>query len=301
MPIKIPDKLPAKDILVAENIFVMDDTRAISQDIRPLELAILNLMPLKEATEVQLLRLLGNTPLQVNVTFLHMASHVSKNTSATHLANFYHTFSEIKNRRFDGLIVTGAPVETLDFEEVTYWHELTEILEWSKERVTSVLHICWAAQAGLYYHYGIPKYGLDTKIFGVFSHTKLDDCKLLRGYDDVFFAPHSRHTEVRREDILNNADLVLLSESEEVGVYIAASTDRCRRIFVMGHAEYDAFTLKMEYDRDRQNGKEIALPKNYFPQNDITKPPVVTWRSSANLLFNNWLNYCVYQETPYLL
>jgi len=302
MPIKVPDKLPAKEILKSENIFVMDETRAFHQDIRPLEIAIVNLMPLKQETEVQLLRLLGNTPLQVNVTFLHMASHMSKNTGADHLSAFYHVFPDICHRRFDGMIITGAPVETISFEQVNYWPELAAIMAWSLDHVTSVLHICWGAQAGLYYHYGIPKYDLPKKMFGVFPHSKIrGDYEILRGYDDLFYVPQSRHTEIRAEDIEKINDLVILSRSEEAGVYMVASTDGRRHIFVTGHSEYDPLTLKNEYDRDLARGSAIELPVNYFPSDDTAKNPMVTWRSHANLLFSNWLNYCVYQETPYAL
>ena len=302
MPIKVPNGLPAINILKAENIFVMDETRAIHQDIRPLEIAIVNLMPLKEVTEVQLLRLLGNTPLQTNVTFLHMASHYSKNTTADHLSAFYNVFSEVSHRRFDGMIITGAPVETLPFEEVNYWDELAEVMAWSTTNVTSVLHICWGAQAGLYYHYGIPKYPLQDKMFGIFPHTKnTEDSELFRGFDDVFFAPHSRHTEIRRGDIEKVSQLQILSESAEAGVYMVCSTDGRSQIFVTGHSEYDPLTLKSEYERDLAKGEEISVPVNYFPGDDAAKYPIVTWRSHANLLFGNWLNYCVYQETPYIL
>jgi len=302
MPIKIPDKLPAKEILNKENIFVMGESRAFHQDIRPLEIAIVNLMPLKQETEVQLLRLLGNTPLQVNITFLHMASHISKNTGADHLSAFYHVFSDVSNRRFDGMIITGAPVETLAFEQVTYWQELVTIMDWSLNHVTSVLHICWGAQAGLYYHYGIPKYPLPEKMFGIFPHFKArGDYEILRGYDDVFYVPQSRHTEVRKEDIAQKEDLIILSESTESGIYMVASTDGRRHIFVTGHSEYDPLTLKHEYERDLARGDKILPPANYFPENDKTKPPMVTWRSHGSLLFSNWLNYCVYQETPYAL
>jgi len=302
MPIKIPEGLPAKSILMAENIFVMGEQRACHQDIRPLEIAIINLMPLKEVTEVQLLRLLGNTPLQLNITFLHMASHQSKNVRADHLSAFYHVFEDVRHQRFDGMIITGAPVETLPFEQVNYWQELAEIMEWSKESVTSVLHICWGAQAGLYYHYGIPKYPLPNKMFGVFSHTKTtNDYEILRGYDDVFYVPQSRHTELRREDIIVNENLCILSESQESGVGMVVSRDGRKHIFVTGHSEYDPDTLKLEYERDLARGSDIAMPLNYFPENDIVKAPLVTWRSHANLLFSNWLNYCVYQQTPYKL
>ncbi|MCL1988302.1 MAG: homoserine O-succinyltransferase [Firmicutes bacterium] len=303
MPIKVPDKLPAKNILQLEKIFVMDESRAFTQDIRPLEIAIINLMPLKEPTEVQLLRLLGNTPLQVNVTLLHMASHTSKNTAADHLSAFYHVFQQAHKKRFDGMIITGAPVETLPFEQVTYWEELCTIMKWSTENVTSVLHICWAAQAGLYYHYGITKQLLPEKLFGVFSHTKTskiaEDSEILRGFDDIFFAPHSRYTTVNETDIINHEKLTLLSTSEQAGVYMAASTDLQKHIFVTGHPEYDPLTLKYEYNRDLP--ENTNLPQNYFPNNNPANPPKVKWRSHANLLFSNWLNYCVYQTTPYSL
>ncbi|GIO95377.1 homoserine O-succinyltransferase [Paenibacillus sp. FSL W8-0187] len=299
MPIKIPDALPAKEVLAGENIFVMDESHAFHQDIRPLRIAILNLMPTKETTETQLLRLIGNSPLQVDVVLLHPSSHVSKNTSAEHLKSFYKTFEEVKNRRFDGMIITGAPVEQLEFEEVNYWNELTEIFEWTKTHVTSTLHICWASQAGLYYHYGVPKYSLEEKCFGVFPHTINEACtKLLRGFDEMFFVPHSRHTEVRREDITGIDDLVILSESEEAGIYLVSSRDG-KQIFATGHSEYDADSLKWEYDRDAAKGMDIALPRNYYPNDDPTRTPPSIWRAHANLLFTNWLNYYVYQETPY--
>lgn len=299
MPIKVPDHLPAKEVLVNENIFVMDESVAFRQDIRPLRIVILNLMPTKETTETQLLRLIGNTPLQVEFILLHPKTHTSKNTSLEHLEQFYKTFEDIKHERFDGMIVTGAPVEQLEFEEVNYWEELTQIMEWSKTHVTSTLHICWAAQAGLYYHFGVPKYPLDEKIFGVFPHTiTTSNVKLLRGFDEMFLVPQSRHTDVRREDVARVEQLDILSESEEAGVYIAATKDG-KQIFITGHSEYDACTLKYEYDRDVNKGMEIAVPKNYYPNNDPTRPPLNTWRAHANLLFSNWLNYYVYQETPY--
>jgi homoserine O-succinyltransferase len=299
MPVKIPDNLPAAQILHDENIFVMTEKRATSQDIRPLKIAILNLMPTKVVTETQLLRLIGNTPLQVDVVLLHMESHVSKNTSAEHLTAFYRTFSDVKDETFDGLIITGAPVEHLPFEEVDYWEELKEILEWKIHNVFSTFHICWGAQAGLYYHYGIPKYHMGKKLFGVYPHkvTK-KNVKLLRGFDDVFYAPHSRYTEVRREDIEKVPDLEILAESPQAGIYIVASKDE-RQIYVSGHSEYDANTLLLEYERDIAKGLDIDPPENYFPDDDPSKPPLVTWRSHANLLFANWLNYYVYQETPY--
>ncbi|RXT07872.1 homoserine O-succinyltransferase [Ammoniphilus sp. CFH 90114] len=301
MPIKIPDHLPAMEVLNNENIFVMSESRAYHQDIRPLKIVILNLMPTKETTETQILRLLGNTPLQVEIDLIHPKTHVSKNTSAAHLESFYKTFDDIKDQSYDGMIITGAPIELLDFEDVTYWEELKEIMDWKMESVTSTLHICWGAQAGLYYHYGVPKYPLLGKMFGVFPHTvEKKNMKLLRGFDDVFYVPQSRHTEVRREDIEKVEELEILSESEESGIYIVASKDG-RQIFVTGHSEYDPLTLKSEYDRDVQQGLEIEVPRNYFPGNDPSKRPVQTWRSHANLLFSNWLNYYVYQETPYEL
>ncbi|MEF2966904.1 homoserine O-succinyltransferase [Paenibacillus sp. M1] len=299
MPIKVPDHLPAKEVLAGENIFVMDESRAYHQDIRPLRIAILNLMPTKETTESQILRLLANTPLQVEIVLLRPRSHTSKNTSAEHLETFYKTFDEIKSRRFDGMIVTGAPVEQLEFEEVNYWEELKEIFEWSKSYVTSTMHICWASQAGLYYHYGVRKIPLSKKCFGVFSHVVNNPhVKLLQGFDDVFQVPHSRHTDVAREDIERNPELEILAESEEAGIYLVASRDG-KQIFVTGHSEYDPCSLKWEYDRDIAKGLEIDLPVHYYPNDDPTKTPASTWRSHANLLFSNWLNYYVYQETPY--
>ena len=301
MPIKIPNELPAVEILTKENIFIMDEHRAIRQDIRELKIVILNLMPIKQVTETQLLRLLGNTPLQIEITLLHPKTHVSKNTSQDYLLTFYKTFDEIKDEKFDGMIITGAPIEHLPFEEVTYWEELTQIMEWSKIHVTSTFHICWGAQAGLYYHYGISKYPLPEKMFGIFPHTlENPQVKLLRGFDDQFDVPQSRHTEVRREDIEKVHQLDLLSTSEEAGVYLVISKDR-KQIFVTGHSEYDPLTLKEEYERDRKKGLDIQIPKHYFPQDDPTKYPVVRWRGHANLLFSNWLNYYVYQETPYYL
>ncbi|CAM3543441.1 homoserine O-acetyltransferase MetA [Marinicrinis lubricantis] len=299
MPIKIPDKLPAKEVLAEENIFVMDETAAMRQDIRPLRIALVNLMPTKITTENQLLRLIGNTPLQVDPVLVRTKSYNSKNTSAEHLEQFYQTFEDIKDEKFDGMIITGAPVETMPFEEVNYWKELEQIMEWSKTNVTSTLHICWGAQAGMYYHYGINKYDTEQKIFGVFPHTinKLN-VKLLRGFDEVFYVPQSRHTEVRKEDIERVEELEILSESDEAGVYIAATRDG-KQIFVTGHSEYDAETLKWEYERDLQKGMDIQIPKNYFPNDDPNRYPRVTWRAHANLLFSNWLNYYVYQVTPY--
>ena len=301
MPIKVPDNLPAKEILAEENIFFMDETRAFHQDIRPLRIAILNLMPTKETTETQLLRLIGNTPLQVEVVLLHPKTHVSKNTPAEHLATFYKTFDDISAQYYDGLIITGAPVEHLPFEEVDYWEELKTIMTWSRRHVTSTFHICWGAQAGLYHHYGIPKYPLPEKMFGVFPHVVTKrNVPLLRGFDELFYVPQSRHTEVRAEDIEKIGDLEILSVSEESGVYIVASKDG-RQIFVTGHSEYDPLTLKFEYERDKAKGLRINLPKNYFPNDDPTRMPLSSWRAHANLLFSNWLNYYVYQQTPYEL
>lgn len=301
MPIKIPRNLPAKDTLQKENIFVMDEEYAYHQDIRPIKIIILNLMPTKTVTETQLLRLLGNTPLQVEITLIHPSTHVSKNTPLEYLTSFYSCFEDIKNEKFDGMIITGAPIERMEFEEVEYWKELTNILEWTKTNVTSTLHICWGAQAGLYYHYGIPKYPLKEKMFGVFPHkVNVRNEKLLRGFDDVFYAPHSRYTEVRREDLEKIKDIKIISESDESGVYIVIS--KCgSRVFVMGHSEYDPLTLKLEYDRDINNGSNISIPKNYFLGDIPTNEPVARWRAHGNLLFYNWLNYYVYQETPYIL
>ncbi|AKL97193.1 homoserine O-succinyltransferase MetA [Clostridium aceticum] len=299
MPVKIPDHLPATEILNKENIFAMTKSRALTQDIRALKIGILNLMPTKITTEVQILRLLGNSPLQVDIVLLHPKSYRSKHTPEKHLTSFYKTFDDIKEEKFDGLIITGAPVEHLAFEEVAYWEELKEIMAWQLHNVTSTLHICWGAQAGLYYHFGVPKYTLPSKMFGIFPHTVAkSNVPLLRGFDDIFVAPHSRHTEVRREDIEKVPELEILSESEESGIYIVATKDG-RQVFVTGHSEYEPLTLKAEYDRDVTAGKEIEKPKNYFPNDDPTKPPVVNWRSHANLLFSNWLNYYVYQQTPY--
>lgn len=299
MPIKIPDDLPAFDILVKENIFVMGEHRAFHQDIRPLKIGILNLMPTKIITETQLLRLLGNTPLQVDIVLLQPKTHKSKNTPEEHLIQFYKTFDMVEDQKFDGMIITGAPVEHLSFEEVDYWEELRAIMEWTKDNVMSTLHICWGAQAALYYHYGIEKYLLNEKMFGIFSHriTK-NNVRLTRGFDENFNVPHSRHAETRREDVEKIDELEILAESEEAGVYLVASKDG-RRVFVTGHPEYDALTLKTEYDRDIQRGLDIKVPKNYFPDDDPNNMPIVTWRGHANLLFSNWLNYYVYQETPY--
>ena len=299
MPIKIPNELPAVKVLNSENIFVMTEKRAITQDIRPLKLLILNLMPLKIDTEIQLSRMLGNTPLQIEIELMKTSSYESKNTSAEHLLTFYKTFDEVKHRTFDGMIITGAPVEQMEFEEVEYWEELCEIMEWSKKNVTSTFHICWGAQAGLYYHYGIKKYPLAKKLFGVYPH-KADykNSILLRGFDDTFYVPHSRHTTVKREDIEKVPDLKILSSSEQAGVY-AVSSKNGRQIFITGHSEYDPGTLKKEYLRDKNLGLPIDMPENYFPDDDDTKEPVSTWRAHANLLYTNWLNYFVYQTTPY--
>ena len=299
MPIQIPNDLPAANTLLQENIFVMTQQRAESQQIRPLEIVLLNLMPTKIATETQLSRLLGNTPLQVHLELMHMSSHKSKNISQEHLLNFYKSFDELKDRKFDGMVITGAPVELMDFEDVDYWQELCQIMEWSKTNVHSTFHICWGAQAGLYYHYGIPKYPLEKKLFGVFEHEA--DYKraiLLRGFDDVFWAPHSRYTTITREDVQKVPGLKILASSKEAGVYAVMSKGG-RQIFVTGHSEYDPETLNNEYLRDKNQGLEIDVPQNYFPDDDDTKPPIVRWRSHANLLFSNWLNYFVYQTTPY--
>lgn len=299
MPIQIPNNLPAAGILQQENIFVMSEDRAITQDIRPLEIVLLNLMPTKIATETQLSRLLGNTPLQVHLELMHMKSHTSKNTAQEHLLNFYKTFEELKHRKFDGMVITGAPVENLPFEEVDYWQELCEIMQWSTTNVHSTFHICWGAQAGLYYHYGIQKYPLEQKMFGVFEHIKdYPRSILLRGFDDTFWAPHSRHTTVRREDIEAVPELKILASSPKAGVY-AVMSKRGRQIFVTGHSEYDPDTLEKEYLRDKNQGLPIAVPENYYPGDDDTKRPIVRWRGHANLLFSNWLNYLVYQTTPY--
>ena len=299
MPIKIPSGLPATEVLNSENIFVMDELKALYQDIRPLRIAILNLMPTKIETETQLLRLIGNSPLQVEITLLHPKSYQSKNTPVSHIKTFYKTFDMICSERFDGLIITGAPVENMGFEDVNYWDELKAIMKWSKKNVFSTYHICWGAQAGLYYHYGVGKYTLDKKMFGVFLHTKnKKNVKLLRGFDDVFYVPQSRHTTIRREDVLKCDDLEILSESETSGVYIVASKDG-RQIFVTGHSEYDGDTLAKEYFRDVNKGILIEIPVDYFEDDDPDKPPVVKWRGHANLLYVNWLNYYVYQETPF--
>ncbi len=299
MPIKIPNQLPAVKTLTSENIFVMTETRAISQDIRPLKLLLLNLMPTKIDTETQFSRLLGNTPLQIELELMHTKTHKSKNTSEEHLLAFYKTFDDIKDRNFDGMIITGAPVEMMEFEEVEYWDELCEIMEWSKTHVHSTFHICWGAQAGLYYHFGIKKHPLPEKLFGVFEH-KVDrkSSILFRGFDDTFMVPHSRHTTVLLEDIKKEPALKLLASSDKAGVY-AVATNKGRQIFVTGHSEYDARTLEKEYLRDKNLGLPIKVPENYYPNDDDRKAPQVTWRSHANLLFSNWLNYFVYQTTPY--
>lgn len=301
MPINIPDNLPAAKVLNDENIFAMDEKRANKQDIRPLSIVILNLMPMKITTETQILRLLSNSPLQVDITLIYPKTHSFKNTSEEYLFKYYETFDDIKNKKFDGMIITGAPIEQIDFKDVDYWNELVEIMEWSLHNVYSTFHICWGAQAGLYYHYNIPKYPLSKKIFGVFLHkTTEKNVNLLRGFDDVFYVPHSRHTEVKRTDIEKDPRLKILSESEDAGIYIVTAKHG-RQIFVMGHSEYDPLTLKAEYDRDISNNENIEIPKNYFKDNDPKKDPVVKWRSHSNLLFLNWLNYYVYQETPYNL
>ena len=299
MPIRTMSDLPAKEILEQENIFVMDENRASHQDIRPIDIMIVNLMPLKEDTELQILRSLSNTPLQVDVTFVALESHESTHTSMSHLNKFYTTFSEVRNRNFDGLIITGAPVEQMEYEEVDYWNEISEIMEWSKTHVTSTLHLCCGAQAGLYYHYGIPKCNLDAKMFGVFEHQVMNrKVPLVRGFDDFFFAPHSRHTEVRKEDIEKHKELTILAESEVAGVFLVID-EFGKQIFVMGHPEYDRVTLHNEYMRDKQKGLEIQMPVNYYPDNDDTKKPRLQWRSHGNILYSNWLNYYVYQQTPY--
>ena len=299
MPICIPNDLPAAKTLTQENIFVMPQTRAITQDIRPLEILVMNLMPTKIATETQLARLLGNTPLQVRLELIHTRSHESKNTPQEHLFQFYKTFDDIRDRNYDGLIITGAPVEQMPFEEVEYWQELCEVMEWSRSHVYSTFHICWGAQAGLYYHYGIQKYALPEKISGVFPHkVERRSSMLIRGFDDTFMAPHSRYTGIRREDIEACEALKIVASSERAGVY-AMSTEGGRQVFITGHSEYDANTLQLEYERDKRAGLNPKVPENYFPEDDDTKPPMVTWRSHANLLYQNWLNYYVYQATPY--
>lgn len=301
MPIKVADNLPAIDILEKENIFVMTEKRAITQDIRPLEIVILNLMPTKIVTETQLMRVLGNSPLQINAHFIKTSTYESKNTSADHLQTFYQTFDDIKNQKFDGLVITGAPVENMEYEDVEYWSELCEIMEWSKTNVTSTFHICWGAQAALYYHFNIPKYKRSEKLFGVFKHYVVPEKKhkiLLRGFDDEFYAPHSRYSEVREEDVKKIPELEILAKSEEAGIYIITAKNN-KMFFVMGHSEYDSSTLADEYFRDVEKGLDIDVPKNYFPDNNPANPPVNLWRAHSNLLFYNWLNYFVYQTTPY--
>lgn len=301
MPIRTQSDLPAKEILENENIFVMDEFRAINQEIRPLQIVILNLMPIKQDTELQLLRALSNTPLQIDITFLNMKSHISQNTSANHLNRFYESFDDIRWKKYDGLIITGAPVEHMEYEEVDYWQELCEVMEWSKTNVTSTFHICWGAQAGLYYHYGLQKHILPQKVFGVFEHKVMNrKIPIVRGFDDYFMAPHSRHTEVRSEDIHACKELTVLAESDEVGVYLVMAGEG-KQFFVMGHSEYDRLTLQEEYFRDLKKGMDIQVPKNYFPDDDPTKKPHLQWRSHSNNLYSNWLNYYVYQITPYVL
>jgi homoserine O-succinyltransferase len=299
MPLNIPHTLPAVDELLKENIFVMDSERASSQEIRPLKILILNLMPIKVTTETDLIRLLSNSPLQIEIDFMHMESHTSKNTPIEHLMTFYKTFEDVKRSNYDGMIITGAPVEQLEFKEVTYWPEITKIMDWAKNHVTSTFFICWAAQAGLYHYYGIPKYPLNEKMFGVFEHVNFDKLNpIFRGFDDIFYVPHSRHTEVRSEDILKHKELSLLSESPESGVYMVMARNG-REFFITGHSEYSPDTLDNEYKRDLAKGLPIKMPRNYYLNDDANNEPLVRWRSHANLLFTNWLNYFVYQETPY--
>ena len=299
MPLTLPDRLPAIELLKQENIFVMDSTRASSQDIRPLRIAVLNLMPLKITTETDLVRLLSNSPLQIELSFMKVKSHTSKNTPVEHMKAFYTDFEEMRHHKYDGFIITGAPVEHLDFEEVGYWDEMTEIFDWARHNVTSTLYICWAAQAGLYHHYGIPKYPLDKKMFGIFKHHVLKpSLPLFRGFDDEFAIPHSRHTEVRRDDIERNPELDILAESDESGVSVVMARGG-REIFLTGHSEYSPLTLDTEYKRDLGKGLPIEMPRHYYRNDDPSQPPLVTWRAHANLLFNNWLNYYVYQATPY--
>ncbi|NCC09643.1 MAG: homoserine O-succinyltransferase [Bacteroidia bacterium] len=299
MPLNLPDQLPAIELLKRENIFVIDSLRATQQDIRPLRIAILNLMPLKITTETDLIRLLSNTPLQVEISFMKIKSHTPKNTPVEHMQAFYTDFEEMKKEKFDGLIITGAPVEQMDFEEVAYWEEMTEIFDWTRTHVTSTFYICWAAQAGLYHHYGVPKYALDKKMFGIFEHRVLNPLNpIFRGFDDVFYVPHSRHTEVRKEDIAQVPELTLLSESDDSGVYLVMGRNG-REFFVTGHSEYSPLTLDAEYRRDLDRGLPIEMPCHYYQNDDLEQGPMVRWRSHANLLFSNWLNYFVYQETPY--
>ena len=301
MPLTLPDKLPAIELLKQENIFVMDTTRATSQDIRPLRIAVLNLMPLKITTETDLVRLLSNSPLQIELSFMKVKSHTSKNTPVEHMKAFYTDFEEMRHHKYDGFIITGAPIEHMEFEEVGYWEEMTEIFDWARHNVTSTLYICWAAQAGLYHYYGVPKYPLDKKMFGIFKHhVNNPEIPLFRGFDDEFSIPHSRHTEVRREDIERNPELDILAESEESGVSVVMARGG-REIFLTGHSEYSPLTLDTEYKRDLGKGLPIEMPKHYYRDDDPAQPPLVTWRGHANLLFNNWLNYYVYQATPYRL
>lgn len=301
MPIKVQGDLPAKAVIEKENIFIMDDTRAFSQDIRPLQIIILNLMPIKQDTEIQLLRALSNTPLQIDLTFLYVETHISKNTPASHINKFYSTFSDIKHRKFDGLIITGAPIEQLEFEKVTYWEELKEIMEWSKQNVTSTMHLCWGAQAGLYYHYGINKILLKEKIFGIFKHRVLHrKTPLVRGFDDVFYAPHSRYTAIDEKAVRENEHLQILAESDEAGIFLIIADDG-KQIFVLGHPEYDRITLDAEYKRDVKKGLDIKIPVNYYPDDNPENAPLLTWRSCSNCIYSNYLNYYVYQVTPYEL
>ena len=301
MPIKIPESLPARATLESENIFTITEHRAVTQDIRPLRILLLNLMPTKIVTETQLARLLGNSPLQIELELIMTTSRESRNTSREHMLSFYKTFDDVRNQHFDGMVITGAPVEQMEFEQVDYWDELCAIMEWSKTHVTSTFHICWGAQAGLYYHFGIRKIPLEKKLFGVFEHTvERRSSMLLRGFDDTFFVPHSRHTTISRADVEAVPQLKILASSPEAGIY-AIATDKGRQIFITGHSEYDAETLKLEYERDKKAGLPIDVPKNYFPDDDDTKPPRVTWRSHANLIYTNWLNYYVYQRTPYII
>ena len=301
MPIKIPESLPARATLESENIFTITEHRAVTQDIRPLRILLLNLMPTKVVTETQLARLLGNSPLQIELELIMTTSRESRNTSREHMLSFYKTFDDVRGQHFDGMVITGAPVEQMEFEQVDYWDELCAIMEWSKTHVTSTFHICWGAQAGLYYHFGIRKIPLEKKLFGVFEHTvERRSSMLLRGFDDTFFVPHSRHTTISRADVEAVPQLKILASSPEAGIY-AIATDKGRQIFITGHSEYDAETLKLEYERDKKAGLPIDVPKNYFPDDDDTKPPRVTWRSHANLIYTNWLNYYVYQRTPYII
>ena len=299
MPLRLPDKLPAIELLKRENIFVMDNTRATTQDIRPLKIVILNLMPLKITTETDLIRLLSNTPLQMEVSFMKLKSHTPKNTPIEHMIMFYRDFEKIKDEKFDGMIITGAPVEQMDFEDVNYWDEITTIFDWARNHVTSTLYICWAAQAGLYYHYGIPKYPLAKKMFGVFrQHTLCPQLPIFRGFDDVFYMPHSRHTEVRKEDILDNPELTLIADSPENGVSMVMARGG-REFYITGHMEYAYNTLDNEYKRDKDIRDDVDLPVNYYRDNNPENEPLVTWRAHANLLYQNWINYYIYQETPY--